>query len=59
MNNDYAKLFLEEIAGILVIFLLGYIGSLIYNWFGLAWMIVYVVIIGIIAALVIGKVLGI
>jgi hypothetical protein len=55
MNNDYTKLFLREIAGVLVVFLLGYIGSLIYNWFGMIWMVIYIVIVAIMVTIILGR----
>ena len=58
MKNGYVKLFWWEIITILAIFLAGYIGSLIYNWLGMTWMVVYIIILAAIITILLKKWLG-
>ncbi len=55
MKNGHIKLYLWEILTVLAIFLAGYIGSLIYNWLGMAWMVVYIVVLAIITMVILRK----
>lgn len=52
MKND---LFLLNILTVLAIFLAGYIGSLIYYWFGIAWMITYIIVLAIVVIIILGR----
>ena len=55
MKNGYVKLFWWEIITVLAIFLAGYIGSLIYDWFGMTWMVIYIVVLAIVVGITLGK----
>jgi hypothetical protein len=53
--NSYVELFLYEILIIIVFLIAGFIGSLIFKWFGKVGLVIYIIIFAGILTWIIGK----